>query len=51
MKAPTVSELTGSGGYAGETVVPKSDVNVLIPQLKDLGASDIIELPLSKIVH
>ena len=34
-----------------ETVVPKSEVNVLIPALKDLGATDIIELPLSKIVH
>jgi ATP phosphoribosyltransferase len=45
-----VSELSG-GGFAVETVVPKSDVNVLIPDLKDKGATDIIELPLSKIVH
>jgi ATP phosphoribosyltransferase len=51
LKAPTVSELSGGGGYAVETVVPKSDVNVLIPALKDRGATDIIELPLSKIVH
>jgi ATP phosphoribosyltransferase len=51
LKAPTVSELIGSGGYAVETVVSKSDVNVLIPELKDRGATDIIELPLSKIVH
>ena len=29
----------------------KSTVNVLIPDLKDKGATDIIELPLSKIVH
>ncbi len=50
-KAPTVSELFGGAGYAVETVVPKSDVNVLIPALKDHGATDIIELPLSKIVH
>jgi ATP phosphoribosyltransferase len=34
-----------------ETVVPKSDINILIPALKDAGASDILELPLSKIVH
>ena len=34
-----------------ETVVDKSTINVLIPDLKDAGASDIIELPLSKIVH
>ena len=34
-----------------ETVVPKSEINVLIPELKDRGATDIIELSLSKIVH
>ena len=51
MKAPTVSKLFGDGGYAIETVVLKSEINTLIPALKDAGASDIIELPLSKIVH
>jgi ATP phosphoribosyltransferase len=51
MKAPTVSELFGSGGYAVESVVAKSVINTLIPALKDAGASDIVELPLSKIVH
>ncbi len=51
LKAPTVSELSGGGGYALETVVEKSKVNVLIPALKDSGATDIIELPISKIVH
>ncbi len=51
MKAPTVSKLFGDGGYAVETVVPKAEINVLIPALKDAGASDLLELPLSKIVH
>lgn len=51
MKAPTVAKLHGNGGYAVETVVPKQEINILIPALKDAGASDIIELPLSKIVH
>jgi ATP phosphoribosyltransferase len=51
MKSPTVSELFRQSGYAVETVVPKADINVLIPALKDAGATDIIELPLSKIVH
>jgi ATP phosphoribosyltransferase len=51
LKAPTISELSGPGGFAVETVVPTSQVNILIPAIKDLGASDIIELPLSKIVH
>jgi ATP phosphoribosyltransferase len=51
MKAPTVNELFGGSGFAVETVVPKSEINTLIPALKDAGASDIIELPISKIVH
>jgi ATP phosphoribosyltransferase len=51
MKSPTVNELFGGSGYAVETVVPKSEINILIPALKDAGATDIIELPLSKIVH
>ncbi|HMS14643.1 MAG TPA: ATP phosphoribosyltransferase [Microthrixaceae bacterium] len=51
MKTPTVSELYRGGGYAIETVVPKREINILIPELRDAGASDILELPLSKIVH
>ena len=51
MKTPTVNELYGSAGYAVEAVVPKNEINILIPALKDAGATDIIELPLSKIVH
>jgi ATP phosphoribosyltransferase len=51
MKSPTVSKLFGEDGYAVETVVPKADINTLIPALKDAGATDIIELPLAKIVH
>jgi ATP phosphoribosyltransferase len=51
MRSPTVSKLFGEDGYAVETVVPKSDINVLIPALKERGATDIIELALAKIVH
>ncbi len=51
MKAPTVNQLHGHGGFAVETVVPKREINTLIPDLKDRGATDIIELPLAKIVH
>ncbi|MGH2758263.1 MAG: ATP phosphoribosyltransferase [Actinomycetota bacterium] len=50
MKAPTVSELAGGGAYAVEMVVSKAEINTLIPELKARGATDIIELPLSKIV-
>jgi ATP phosphoribosyltransferase len=51
MKTPTVNELYGGAGYAVETVVPKQGINTLIPALKDAGATDIIELPIAKIVH
>ncbi len=51
MRSPTVSELSGGRGFALETVVAKADINTLIPALKDEGATDILELPLSKIVH
>ena len=51
MRSPTVSKLFGEAGYAVEAVVPKSEINVLIPELKERGATDIIELPIAKIVH
>ncbi|HEY2215844.1 MAG TPA: ATP phosphoribosyltransferase [Acidimicrobiales bacterium] len=51
MRAPTISELSGGGAFAVESVVPKLDINTLIPALKDHGATDILEIPLSKIVH
>jgi ATP phosphoribosyltransferase len=49
MKSPTVSQLS-DGGYAIETVAEKRGVNRLIPDLKAAGATDILELPISKIV-
>ncbi len=51
MKTPTVSKLFGDQGYAIETVVPKRGINTLIPELKDAGATDILELPIDKIIH
>src|ERR687891_103693 len=50
MKAPTVSRLSHEHDFAVETVVEKGRINTLIPQLKERGATDIIELPISKIV-
>ena len=50
MKSPTVSTLHGGTYFAVETVVLKSGVNELIPLLKDRGAEDIVEMPISKIV-
>jgi ATP phosphoribosyltransferase len=49
MKSPTVSRLQ-EGGYAIETVAEKQQVNRLIPLLKAKGATDILEIPISKIV-
>jgi ATP phosphoribosyltransferase len=50
MKSPTVSKLYGEEAFAVEAVVPKHTINTLIPALKDHGATDIIELPIAKIV-
>ncbi len=50
MKSPTVSKLYGEESFAVEAVVPKHTINTLIPDLKDAGATDIIELPIAKIV-
>ena len=50
MKSPTVNPLAGDGGFAVETVVSKSQINTLIPELKDAGATGILELPISKII-
>ncbi len=49
-KSPTVSELAG-GGFAVESVVQKRQINLLIPALKDAGATDLLEIPIAKIVH
>ena len=53
LKRPTISRLYGDGEeyYAVETVVSKKEVNVLIPRLKELGAEDILEIDISKIVR
>lgn len=48
-KSPTVSTLSG-GGFAVESVVDKHLINTVIPALKDAGATDILELAISKIV-
>ena len=51
LKRPTVSALFGIDYYSVETVVEKSGVNRLIPQLKAAGAEDILELPIAKIIR
>ncbi len=49
-KSPTISQLA-SGGFAVETVVLKRGINTLIPDLIDAGASDLLEIPIAKIIH
>ncbi|HSP36629.1 MAG TPA: ATP phosphoribosyltransferase [Frankiaceae bacterium] len=51
MTSPTVTELAKSDHRAVETVVAKRGVNTLLPRLKAAGATDILELPISKIVE
>jgi len=50
MKRPTISKLYNSGYYAVQSVVDRSQINLLIPELKKAGAEDILELEISKIV-
>ncbi|OFV67011.1 MAG: ATP phosphoribosyltransferase [Candidatus Syntrophoarchaeum butanivorans] len=51
LKMPTISKLYHTDYYAVETVVDKREVNILIPKLKSLGAEDILEVNISKIVR
>jgi ATP phosphoribosyltransferase len=49
MKSPTISALAG-GGFAVESVVEKASINLIIPALIEAGATDLVEMPISKIV-
>ena len=51
LKSPTVSSLYGEDAFAVEAVVAKAEINILIPALREAGATGIIELPIAKIVH
>jgi ATP phosphoribosyltransferase len=51
LKSPTVSKLQTEGWYAVNTIVEKELVRRLIPRLKAMGAEDIVEFPLNKIVE
>lgn len=50
MKSPTVAPLYGNQGYAVKVAVKKEEVVKLIPQLKRLGATDILEFTLKKVI-
>lgn len=49
MKSPTVSQLA-DGSHMLKAAVPQSEVPRLVPRLKQLGASDILEYPIRKVI-
>lgn len=51
MKSPTVSPLFGDNGYAVKIAVKKSEVPTLLPKLNQLGATDILEYELRKVMQ
>ncbi len=50
MKSPTIAPLAGEEGYAVKIAVDREQVAKLIPELKRLGVTDILETRLSKII-
>jgi ATP phosphoribosyltransferase len=50
MRSPTVSPLYGDSGFAVKIAVKKSEVPNLLPRLKELGATDILEYELRKVL-
>lgn len=50
MRSPTVAPLYGEQGYAVKVAVKKQEVAKLIPFLKKLGATDILEYEMRKVV-
>lgn len=50
MRSPTVAPLYGDDGYAVKIAVKRGEVPELIPALKNLGATDIVEYDLRKVV-
>ncbi len=50
LKKPTVTQLRGEYSFQIFTVVNKKEIRKIIPQLKKIGCSDIIEFPLNKVV-
>ncbi len=51
LASPTVSELADGRLVAVNTVVGKSEVRELLPELSEAGATGIVEFPLNKIVY
>jgi ATP phosphoribosyltransferase len=50
MRSPTVAPLSKNAGYAVKIVTQKRETPALIPRLKALGATDIVEYGLRKVI-
>jgi ATP phosphoribosyltransferase len=50
MREPTISELNGKAGFAVKVAVPRRDLALLVPRIKQAGGSDIIITEPSQIV-
>jgi ATP phosphoribosyltransferase len=50
MHSPTISTLSDKGWYALEVMIDEKIVRDLIPKLKSIGATGIIEYPLNKVI-
>ncbi len=51
LKNPTISALSSSDWVAVNTIIEEDTVRHIVPQLKQAGASGIVEYPLSKIIE
>ncbi len=50
LKKPTVTHLRGENWFDVLTVAPKKEIRTLIPRLKKIGCTDIVEFPLNKVI-
>ncbi|WP_395374147.1 ATP phosphoribosyltransferase [Marinicella sp. W31] len=50
MRSPTVSQLYKSDAFSIKAAIPERDVQSLIPALIENGATDILEIPINKVL-
>jgi ATP phosphoribosyltransferase len=51
LKTPTISPLTDKNWVALEVIIDEKIVREIIPKLKKIGATGIIEYPLNKVIY
>ena len=50
MRSPTVAQLYNESGFSVKAAIPTAQVAKLVPELIAAGASDILEMPIRKVV-